>query len=75
MSAITDRRPWKRATDGMDACHTADFELFVRFEGGSSYRFDGVPQAAYTKMMAAADPRKHFRAHIMGRFNYDRLEA
>lgn len=75
MSAVR-RQSWeKTATEGMDAYHTEDYELFVRFEGGSSYKFEGVPHTTYTKMLAAADPRKHFRAHIMGRYNYERLEA
>lgn len=72
----TARVPWERVAnaEGMDACHVEN-ELFVRFAGGSSYRFEGVPRTFYTKMIAAADPRRNFRAHIMGRFNYERLEA
>jgi len=67
---------WENVTEGMDACYREDdHELYIRFASGNVWKFEGVPRTFYTKMCAAADPRRNFRAHILGRFNYERLEA
>lgn len=52
-----------------------EHELYVSFTGGSTYKFEGVPKRFHTDMLKAANSRRYFRAHIMGRFNYERLET
>lgn len=72
MSTLT--LPWEQAETGMHVAWV-EHDLYVDFEGGSKWKFINVPRHFYTDMLNAANSRRYFRAHIMGRFDPIRLEA
>lgn len=38
--------------------------LFIRFNHGGAYAYDGVPQSEYTELLSAPSHGKYFDAHI-----------
>ncbi len=47
--------------------------LYVFFQRGSAYRYDGVPQSVYEGLVAAHSKGQFYQAHVRKSFSYERL--
>ena len=44
--------------------------LAVKFKGGSTYHYHGVPESVHASLVAAPSAGAHFAQHIKGKFTY-----
>lgn len=49
--------------------------LEVEFTSGHLYRYAGVPESAYLEFVGASSPGKHLNAHIIGRFEHQKVSG
>lgn len=49
--------------------------LYIRFNSGITYRYDGVPHASFSALSAAESVGQHFHRFIRGRFKYTPCEV
>lgn len=47
--------------------------LTISFKSGSSYQYDGVPQAVVERLASAASPGKYFFAAIRDSYPYEEV--
>ena len=52
-----------------------DHEMWVAFASGNAYRFEGVPKRYYSDLLKATDKVRYFRAHLMARFEFERMRV
>lgn len=45
----------------------------VEFRSGHLYRYAGVPESAYLNFLGASSPGRHLNAHIIGRFEHQKV--
>lgn len=48
-------------------------DLFITFNSGGTYRYDGVQESVFEEMLAAESVGKFFHARIKGQFPYSKL--
>ncbi|WP_442904895.1 KTSC domain-containing protein [Gordonibacter sp.] len=47
--------------------------LYVRFNSGGTYRYEGVSELVYRGLMSAPSHGKYFHANIKGIYPYERI--
>lgn len=47
--------------------------MTIRFQNGSVYRFDNIPEFHYNNLLKAKSPGRYFHSRINGTFQGDRL--
>ncbi len=65
---------------GVQSSHIAaigyrDKDLFVRFAGGMTYRYEDVPSTLYYDGLGADSVGQWFRENIRGHFKHHKLDA
>lgn len=50
-----------------------DGYLFVRFKGGTHYKYKDVPQGVFNNLLQAESKGKFLNAEIKGKFDFERL--
>lgn len=48
--------------------------LYVHFNSGSTYVYDGVPQYEYENLMSASSHGRYFCNNIKGKYPYRRID-
>lgn len=49
--------------------------LEVEFQGGQVYRYRGVSEADKDALISAESIGRHFREHVLGKYEHTRVEA
>jgi hypothetical protein len=52
-----------------------EHSLYLKFHSGEVYRYFSVPVQRYTEFLAADSKGRYFRANILGRFAYERMQG
>jgi hypothetical protein len=48
----------------------ADNRLFVQFQGGALYSYEGVPKKVHDDMLASDSVGRFFKDHVRGKFTH-----
>ncbi len=67
---------WQRvsstAINSVSYKHAAQ-ELYIEFNTGHVYRYDGVPRKTLRNLLRARSVGKYFHQHIKGQYDFDRV--
>lgn len=60
-------------SSNVGAIAMSDGNMYVKFNTGSIYRYDNVPQSVFDDMLSAESKGKFFNAHVKNTYNYEKV--